>query len=108
MGNRLGQALPLAGFGRQLFPSGGSQTIVPGAAVILRRAPLGGDQPPSLQRRRERAMVHPQHVLRGPLDGFGHGVAVNRAEQQGSQDQQVERALQHVDRFVFLFSHKAL
>src|SRR5215813_6850263 len=31
---------------------------------------------------------------------------MDRAEEQGAQDQHVKRALQHVDRFVFLFLHK--
>ena len=83
----------------QVPPPGRSQRVVARAAVVVGDAPLGADELLPLQaieRRVERPLPELQHVLRPLLDAFGDAPAVHRLELQGSQDQHVERSLQHV------------
>ena len=99
--DRGGHSLPLRRFVAQLALAGLREPVELRLTVVLDAAPPLGVDPPGpfepMQRRVERALVHPQHVLGDLLDALRDGPPVHRACQQGAQDQQVERALQQVE-----------
>jgi len=67
-----------------------------GFAAGLCILPLSGEESPVLQavqRRIERALLDLQNVTGDLLDSLRDGVAVNRAQQDHFQDQQVQRSL---------------
>jgi hypothetical protein len=98
--DRAAERLPFRVFADQLLPPEWSKTIVTGAFALVGELPRGGD--PSLrleamERRVQRAGLDLQEVFRGPLDVPRDCMAMARARQQGSKDEEVERALQEFD-----------
>ena len=67
--------------------------------------PSALDQP--VQRRIERALLHLQHIVGRLLDRLGDGVAVRGSEEQGAENEEIERALQQLDAFAVVFSRHA-
>jgi hypothetical protein len=49
-----------------------------------------------MERRIEGTVLHLEHVVRPSLDGLGDGLAVGGTEDQGPQDQHVQRSLNHL------------
>ena len=57
-----------------------------------------------MQRGIERALLDQQNLFGIAFDGLGDGVPVGRAWLEGSENQEVERALEELDAAVFFFS----
>src|SRR5258708_4885979 len=49
-----------------------------------------------MKRRVKRTVLDLKNIFRSPLDGIGDGVTVRRACRESTQNQQVQRALNHV------------
>ena len=96
-------AVELGVFGRQLPAAGGGQRVVARAAVVLRRAPLGlhpaVEQQP-LERRIQRTLPDPEHVVRRHPQVLDDAVAVLGAWPERLQDEQLERAGKEIGRRV--------
>src|SRR5205823_1983936 len=78
----------------ELFASVRGQRVIPGAAVVLGRSPLGRDvsvEQQSLQSRVERTLAHLEHVRGNQLQMLGDAVTVHPSTRQRSQNQQIER-----------------
>jgi hypothetical protein len=91
-----GHALPVALRFRQLAPPPDGQTVVLGAAIVLRRRPLrlqqtGGLEP--MERRIQRAFLDPQQIVGGFVDLHEDSIPVPRARGERAQHEQVERAV---------------
>ena len=90
-------AAPPARLARQLRAAGPGEGVEPRLAVVGRDAPLRGDPAlgfEPLQRGVERAVVHQQLVARRLLDRARDALAVLGPENEGAEDEDVERALQ--------------
>lgn len=57
-----------------------------------------------MKRRIKRSLLHLQYCVRGPGDGFDDVVAVERADKQRPQDEQIEGALEKGDAFGIVLS----
>ena len=85
----------------QLLSAGRGQAVILELTLALGRSlPLGGQpalafQP--VQRRIQRSVFHLQYFFAGPLDVFGDFVAMPRAQQQGPENQHVQRTLEQLD-----------
>src|SRR6185436_2148442 len=93
------ETLELGALGAEPFLAGRGQRVVAGAAIVLRRAPLGfhpSVQQQPLQRGVERAFADLQHVLRHDLEPVGDAVAMQRPGDERAQDQEVECAREQV------------
>ena len=87
------QLLPLGLLSRELLAAPRRQSIHPHLSATLVRLPSGSDAAVFLQTRErwiERAVFDEQDVLRRALDVPGDSVPVTRAEEQGSENQQIE------------------
>src|SRR5512146_2318591 len=92
-GNGRYQPIPALGFVAQAFYAFAREPVILGAALILGDAPLGGEQIPFFQAVEggiERALLHQQSAGRNLLDAQKHPIAVQRAERDSFQDEQVE------------------
>src|ERR1043166_1905436 len=93
--------LPERELGAELGPPLRGQPVVLRPAVVLREAPLGGEPAAALQPVEggvERAFFD-QELLAAPLpDPGGDGIAVARAPGERLEDQEVEGALEKVER----------
>src|SRR6185436_5036017 len=94
-----GEALPVFILDRELALSLRRELVEFGAAIVFGNSPARAD--PSLlldpvQRRIERSLLDPQRVAGCLLDAQADAVAVQRPAFEHTQDQHVERALQHV------------
>src|ERR1700759_2442435 len=99
---------PAAGFEREAAAAGSGEAVVLGLAVVLARAPVGGEPAAVLQameRGIERALLDFEHVFGGTLNDFGDGVAMCIAGGERAQDHHVERAFEHVAREWFVTAH---
>src|SRR5215469_10541142 len=75
-------ALPFPFFVRDLPAAGGGEAVEAGAAIVLGRTPVGGDEAFLLeleQRGIERAVVDGERVAGDLLDAAGDAVSVQRA-----------------------------
>src|SRR5215471_889246 len=98
-----GQPLPLAGFPGEMFPPRGGQIVEARAPVVRRHAPRSFDplvffEP--LQRRIEGTMLDQEFVAGTLLDRARDPLPMFGPEDQGPENQQVERALQEIKGFV--------
>ena len=83
----------------QLSPAQSGQRIEPRITPRVGRRPFGAQPIPFLetvQRRIEGALLHLQDVLGDLLDPLRDGVAVDRAERNDLEDQDIERAPKQV------------
>ena len=83
----------------QLFASRGGKPVIARLSIVLRRAPKGGDPGAifqAVERRIERPVLYLENVFRAVLDGVSDGMPVSRSGYESLQDEQVERALQHL------------
>ena len=91
--------VPPRGLGGELLTSLRREPVVAGPAIVLRRAPEGGNPATifePMQRRVERPVFDLEHHLGAMGDDMGNRVAVGRTHRQGLQDEQVERALEQL------------
>lgn len=94
-----GDALPVGGFGLQLFLARAGQAVELCLPVRVGHSPVGGDpalQFKSVQCRIQRALVDLENIFRHLLDALSDGPAVLGAQRQRPQDQHVEGALQQI------------
>jgi hypothetical protein len=94
-----------------MFAPRGCERVILRAPVVFRRAPLRRKQSAQLEAVQsgiERAFLHAQDVLRSIVNKLRDRVAVQRATAQRPKDQHIERALNQVARFAFIFSHNLL
>src|SRR5205814_9247356 len=106
-GDGVSQRVPLARLDLKLLAALRGQAIELRAPVVLGRARIEGNPPAldqAVQRRIQRSLLHLQHIVRAALDRFGYRVTVSRSEPEGSENQQVERALQQLDAVALSFS----
>src|SRR5919106_1369051 len=92
-------ALPFPRFDRELAAAGSREVVILGAAAQLRDLPLGLDPAlvlETMEGRIKRSLIDLQDVLGHLLDALGDGPAVQGILLQGAQDQQIERAGQHI------------
>src|SRR3954466_6856993 len=97
------QPLELVPLGGEPLLAGGGQRVEARAAIVLGGAPFRCDpavQQQALQGRVEGTLTDLQHLLRDDLEALGNAVAVQRARDERTQDQQVERAGQQVRRLI--------
>src|SRR5262249_18417685 len=97
--DRRAEGEPAPGLGLELLPAQRAEAVVAGPSSVLRRAPLREEEPLFLQAvggRGEGPLIHLQGLAPGLLDALREPPAVLRAEAQGLEDEQVERALQQV------------
>src|SRR5439155_26573126 len=84
----------------ELFSAGFGEFVIPGAAVVVRRAPTGLDPAPALQavqRGVERALLNAEHLAGHLLDALGDAPSMLGVEGEGAKDEQVEGALGEID-----------
>src|SRR6266446_592808 len=94
----------------KLFSPSLGQGIEPGFPVICRSAPASGNPPLRLQPLEggiESAMFDQQRIFRRLLNCPRDTLPVLRAEYQGAQDEQVQRALQQRQPFFFFSGRHA-
>ena len=99
-GDGAGEFFPFGGFERKLFSAFWGKTVEFGAAVVFGNAFFDGDPAAfdkAVQGGIEGALLDLENVLGVALDVLGYGVAVGRTGEEGTQDEQVERALEEVD-----------
>src|SRR5262249_42599679 len=105
---RGGEALPFAGFLDELLAPEGGEGARARPPVVRGDAPLAGNPAPlfqALERGKESAVLDEQLMIRGVLDGMADRLAVPRAEDRRAEDQQVQRALQQVERLALSGRH---
>src|SRR5437899_3172734 len=99
--DRSGELSPLRVLACQPHLSRRRQPVVLRFPIAIgHRLPACGDPAPFLQaieRRIERAVVHAQYLLGSTLDMRRDGVAMQRAEEQGTKDKHVKRPLKQFD-----------
>ena len=92
---------PLRLFGRQLFPPGGRQAVIFELAIaILGHLPFRCDPAFSFQPvegRIKRSMLHLQDVVGSAAYVLGDVVSMRGPEEQGPENEHVERSLQQFD-----------
>src|SRR5262249_10390225 len=94
------QAPPLAGLAMQLLASRFGQLIKPRLAVVFAGTPFRCDPAASfepLPRRIKRTVVDEQHVVGLLLDGARDPLSMLPAQDQRSQNQQIESSLEQGD-----------
>lgn len=97
--HRADKLIPTAGLMSELLATGRSEAIVAGLAIILGRAPEGGDPTAVLeavQRRVQRSVFHLQNFRRTVLNDVRNRVAVRGPWVERLEDQQVQRSLEQV------------
>src|SRR5437762_5888219 len=100
--DRRGEPLPRCGFLLELFPSGFRQRVELRASLVFGDAPLRGDPTlvlETLERGIERSLLDQQHVVGELSNPPRDGPPVQRLEHERLEDEQIERALDEVDRF---------
>src|SRR5262249_6907346 len=98
------QAPPARRLSRELFSADLRQRVEAGPAVVLGSAPCRADPSPRLeplQRGVKGAVFDQQLVAGGLLNRPRDALAVLRPEYQHPQDQQIERALEQREAFLF-------
>ena len=101
--HRSRQPLPFGGLFYELLASLSSQRIEARLTVILANAPLGADPLlvfKALESKIERTMINEKDLFRLTLYGARYALPVTRAEHEGFENEQVERALQEGDAIV--------
>jgi hypothetical protein len=105
-----GHLLPLRFFDQQLLSAFISQAVILELAISVWRSLPFRDDPTSslqaMQRRIERAVLHLQKFIRGPLNMFPDLVTVSRPIEKGPQDEHVKRSLQEPDPLLWLLRHR--
>jgi hypothetical protein len=105
-----GHLLPLRFFDQQLLPAFISQAAVFEFPISVRHSLPFGDDPPSslqaMQRGIERAVLHLQEFIRGPLNVLPDLVAVSRSIEKGPQDERVKRSLEEPDPLLCFLRHR--
>src|SRR3954470_18626475 len=105
--DRGGQTIPAVRLLSEPAAAGSGEAVILGPAVVLRRDPLGFEQPLVLEpveRWIESSLLHEQRAIRDLLDSQQHAVSVQLAERDRLQDQQVEGAGKQVG----LIGHRVL
>src|SRR6059058_367510 len=95
-GDCLRVSKPDFGFIPEMFAARRRDRVEPRAPIVLRKSPLGLDEPAvleSAQRRIERALLYAQYVASGLLDPARYGVSVRRSEEERFEDEDAERSL---------------
>src|SRR5687768_13356861 len=96
-GEGAGKPCPVLALFGELLPARSGERIDLGPATLGRVAPLGLDHAALLEaveRRVERAGVHPEHVRRDGLDAQAQVIAVRGLDAEELEDDELERALQ--------------
>src|SRR5689334_21562409 len=78
------------------------EAVEPGAASLIREAPLGLHESPlleTIERGIERALIDLEHVARELPNALRDPPAVERCEEEALQNEQVESALQKIGAF---------
>src|SRR5262245_33773946 len=91
--------IPAFGVGLEALSTGGGERIELGLAVVVRRAPLAVDEALMLEPIEggiERTLLDGERASGDLLDAQQHAVAMLRAERDGLEDQQIERAGQEL------------
>ena len=99
-GNRGSQFLPGIGPGGELLAAGTREIIELGPAVVVRRAPLGADQPAafqSMQRWIQRSLRDLQRGVRDLMQPLRDGPSMHGLQRERLQDEEVERPLGEID-----------
>ncbi len=107
LGDGSGEFVPFAGFESELAAAFGGEAVELGATIVFGGAFFGGDPATfneAVESGIERALFDLQHVVGVEFDGFGDGVAVGGAKEQGAEDEQVEGTLEQFDAFLLFFS----
>jgi hypothetical protein len=95
------KALPIGGFGLQLFLASRSERVELGLAAGFAFRPFGPDPAlllKAMEGRIERALLHLQHFARHLLNTLGDGPAVHGFGEKSPQDEKVERTLDKIIR----------
>src|SRR5260370_26855726 len=104
-----GHLLPLRFFDEQLLPAFIRQAVVFEFPISVRRRLPFGDDPSSslqaMQRGIERAVLHLQEFIRGPLNVLPDLVTVSGSIEKGSQDEHVKRSLEEPNPSLCLLRH---
>src|SRR5437667_5811661 len=98
--DRAGKLVPLACFMRELLAAELGEIVESRLAIVRRRSPFRRNPAlrfKTLQRRIEGPMIHQEHVLGLLLYGARDSLSVFRAENERTQDEQVQRSLQQRD-----------
>src|SRR5258708_19175239 len=105
-----GHLLPLRFFDQELLPAFIRQAVVFEFSISVRRSlPFGDDPSPflqTMQRRIERAVLHLQEFIRGPLNVLPDLVPVSRSMEKRPQDEHVKRSLEEADPLLCLLRHR--
>jgi hypothetical protein len=105
-----GHLLPLRFFDQELLPAFIRQAVVFEFPISVRRSLPFGDDPPSslqaMQRGIERAVLHLQELICGPLNVFPYLVTVSRSIEKRPQDEHVKRSLEEPDPLLCLLRHR--
>lgn len=99
-GDGVGEALPLGGFVVEVLSAFGGEAVEAGFAIVFGDAVFALDEPgfeEALEGGVERAVAYLEDVVGALLNGVGDGVAVGAAQDEGLQDEQVERALEEIE-----------
>lgn len=83
----------------QVFASLGGEAVETGFAIVFGDAVFALNEPgfeQALEGGVERAVAYLEDVVGALLNGVGDGVTVGAAQDEGLQDEQIERALQQV------------
>src|SRR5580704_17945011 len=105
-----GHLLPLRFFDQKLLPAFISQAVVFEFPISIRRSLPLRDDPAScfqaMQRGIERAVLHLQKFIRGPLNVLPELVPMSRSIEKRPQDEHVKRSLEEPDPLLWLFRHR--
>src|SRR5258708_31710291 len=105
-----GHLLPLRFFDQELLPAFIRQAVVFEFPISVRRRLPFGDDPSSslqaMQRGIERAVLHLQEFIRGPLNVLPNLVTVGRSIEKRPQDEHVQRSLEDPGPLLRLLCHR--
>src|SRR4029078_12338060 len=108
-GDGLGEAGPRGRFSRERVAALGSDLVILGAAVVQRESPRGLKKLALLEAVKcgvERALFDSEDVAGDVLDQPRDAVAVGRPPRERLEDEEVERALEEVERGAHRISHR--
>jgi hypothetical protein len=95
-----GELVPAGLFLGELVAAGGGELVELGALAFVGEGPFGGDPAlgfEAVEGGVEGAGFDLEDVLGGLFDVLGDGVSVGGAEEEGAEDEEVERALEEVE-----------
>ena len=94
--DRSGEAIPVVCFYAQALAAGGGEFVKLGAAIVLRRAPVGLEQALTHEAKEsgiEGALFDQQRITGDLSDAQEDAVAMQGAERDGSEDEEIETDL---------------